>query len=1135
MKRRTLIKGLAAGSVVMFSPMSFARAVKNSESTALEDGFLNPTGTAKPWVWWHWVDENVTKEGITKDLEWMSRIGIGGMQMFDTGFNVGHFVDEPVQFRSPLWYEMLHHAASEAKRLGLKMAMHSDSGSSVTGGTWVKPNEAMKKYVWSETFIQGPVNYKDKLTQPPSVNGGFQNMESMGGMSFGRQEENPEPDPTYYADSAVIAYRLPDKEERMADLSIKASCNGGKIEGVKLYDRNMMSSVSIPAATENAPAWIQYEFDKPFTSRALTIAGQSSFEIKISDDGSNFRNVYKLAGQTSRGFGRRSNATTTISFPEVSARYFRVEFPYQPPNPMSGRMPGMPGGMGQSSEISISELEFHFGGHVNRWEDKAYFGSLYDYETVPTPDVSANAIIEKTNITDLTEQMSSDGTLNWEVPEGKWAVMRLGYSLEGTKNHPAVHSAEGYECDKLSAKYVDSYIRQYLEPVKEALGDLYGTTFKYLLVDSWEAGAANWTDEMLQEFKARRGYDPTPYLPVLIGRIVENATVSDKFLWDYRRTISDMLANNHYEVIADYLHKDGLELYSEAAGLGKPTLEDGLQFKGKVDIPMGEFWMQYPNRVLRDEDEADIREAANAAHIYGKKIIAAESFTTAELIAWKQGPAFLKWGADYVMALGLNQFIIHTSVHQPLDRKPGMTLHVAGQHFSRNATWAEQAGPFIKYLTRGSYMLQQGKYVADFCYYYGESTPVTVPATHEIKPEPPTGYSYDFINTEVLLREMTVKNGRMVLPSGMSYKVLVLPPESELMTPEVIKKIQSLVEDGAIILGPKPKRSPSLKNYPVCDQEVDSIAYKLWGNLDNSQLTEKTYGKGKVFSGKTIKDILDAANIEPDFSYTAENNDAKLVWTHRRTDDADIYFMASQSGSEVKFDIDLRSEGKVPELWYIDSGKTELPGYSISEGRTNIQLTLDPFGSVFVVLREKALTSNRPAPVKTTDILGAINGSWNVAFTPDWGAPEKIKLDKLISWTEYPDEGVQHYSGTGTYTKEIQVPESWLRTEGRIILDLGDVKEIAEVKINGSEAGIAWKPPYQVDVTNTLKSGKNTLEIKVINLWLNRLIGDVQLPEEERYTFAFTLKTSDRAEEAYKNADLMDSGLLGPVRLLSTK
>jgi len=460
---------------------------------------------------------------------------------------------------------------------------------------------------------------------------------------------------------------------------------------------------------------------------------------------------------------------------------------------------------------------------VHRWEEKAGFSFLFEYESVPTPAVPSSAAIRRADVFDLTSKMAKDGSLNWDVPAGKWTILRMGYSLTGAKNRPATPAGLGYEADKLSRQHMEAYFRGYTDPIAQALGPLFGKGLRYIIMDSWEAGMQNWTDEMVSEFRQRRGYDPTPYLPALAGRVVESAEASDRFLWDFRRTLADMFADNHFGTMAEMARQRGLGTYAEAAGVSLEIAEDTLLNKSKVDIPMGEFWV----RALHPElmYYQDVRGAASASHVYGKNLVATESFTGGGY----EAPYTLKKIGDYWFAQGVNRIVFHTSAHQPLDTKPGNIM--VGTHIHRNITWAEQARPFMTYLARNSFMLQQGLFVADLAYLLPEGAPSTMPIWGQgLQPPPPEGYDYDYVNADVVLHRMSVKeDGRLTLPDGMSYRVLVLP-EVLTMTPALLRKVKELVKQGATVVGPPPVKSPSLMGYPQCDAEVRKLAMEIWGN-----------------------------------------------------------------------------------------------------------------------------------------------------------------------------------------------------------------------------------------------------------------------------------------------------------------
>jgi hypothetical protein len=1131
--------------------LGFTGGVAGQAPDSLERGFEDPPDSAKPRAWWHWMNGNITKEGITADLEWMKRVGIGGMQMFDGNLGTPVFVDERLVWMTPGWKDAFRHAAAEADRLGLEMAMAASGGWSETGGPWVEPGQAMKKVVWSETRVEGPKRFAGKLASPPSVNGAFQDIPVAPPFDFPQapppRGAKPEPklppappDPTFYADSVVLAYRLPEGEVRMADRQPKVTASGGEVDAATLTDGDRTKQAAVALGVDGR-AWVQIEFAEPFRAHAFTVAtgaaaspfGGESIPpgaLQASADGTRFVTLVTLPGP---GHPFAGFPVRTWSFPETAARFFRVVLEPPPPGPIQ-QMMGLPA----PGEVKLAELELHSGPRVDRWEGKAAFQNMPDTDALPTPPVPAALAIASRDVVDLTSRLRKDGSLDWDVPAGRWAILRLGYSLTGHKNGPASREATGYEVDKLSPKHVRSYMETYLGQVSEAAGPHFGKSLRYLLMDSWEAGVENWTDDMVSEFQKRRGYDPTPFLPVLTGRVVDGADASDRFLWDFRRTLADLVAENHYGLATEMLHERKLGLYAEAMGAALPTTADALQTKGLVDIPMGEFWVRPPGQGHTPEHPTDVREAASGAHTYGKTLVAVEAFTTGPPMSGWQPPSYLKSFADYYFAQGMNRIVFHTSDHQPFvdeQHKPGITLAVFGQHYTRNNTWAEPAVAWNTYLSRCSYMLQQGLFVGDLAYYYGEGAPATIPFWKKVRPEPPAGYSHDYVDTTVLLTRMSVKDGRIVLPDGMSYRVLVLPENVDRLTPPVLRKIRDLVADGATVVAPRPKGSPSLAGQPASDEEVRAIANEVWGAIDGRSITEHAFGKGKVYWGRPLEEILATEKTAADFLHSRPAIDTTLVWIHRRLAEADIYFVANQNDRPEDVLASFRVEGKGAELWHPVTGTIEPGAYTTANGRTTVPLHLDPYGSVFVVFRKAAGTPSRTIPKATSTLLATVAGPWTVGFPPTWGAPPQVTLAALSSWTKLPDVGVKHFSGTAAYTKDLEVKAEWIRPGARLLLDLGDVKELAEVSVNGKPVGVAWTPPFRVDVTGALQPGANRLEIKVTNLWTNRMIGDQELPRERRYTFSTYDpydKTSPFGRRTGPN-QLITSGLLGPVTLSS--
>jgi len=1108
-------------TLVLFASLAVGALVAQNAGDSLERGFDNPPDSARPRVWWHWMNGNVTKEGIQLDLDWMKRVGIAGFQNFDAALNTPQVVEKRLIYMTPEWKDAFKFTATLADKLGLEMAIAGSPGWSESGGPWVPPSQAMKKFVWSELSIEGGRPFTGVLPKPPSTTGPFQNIALIRRPSA---NTNAAP-PVYYADSAVVAYRAPASDVAVADLQPKITSSGGEFELAALTDGDLAKATALPIAPANEKAWIEYEFAKPQTIRALTLVlqgggrglfgrggGDSGQQLEASDDGQQFRTVVAVP--------TGGAAAHTLAFPGVTARFFRVTF-RTPPAPAVGATPGTGGNQPPAAPTAfqVAELVLHPGARVNRFEEKAAFATLPDLYTVATPPVAAPDAIAKTDVIDLTSKMRPDGTLDWTPPAGRWVVLRMGYSLLGITNHPASPEATGLEVDKMSRPAVKAYLDNYLGQYKDTVGELMGKRgLQYVITDSWEAGTQNWTDDMFAEFARRRGYDMHAWLPVLIGRVVESAESSERFLWDFRKTIGDLTTEYHYEQISASLHERGMGRYTESHESGRAFIGDGMDVKRKAEVPMSAMWTPRPGTASEQYD-ADVRESASVAHIYGQNLVAAESLT-AGTGAWSFSPETLKPTADRLLAMGLNRFVIHTSVHQPLsDKVPGFGLGPFGQWFTRHETWAEQAKPWVTYLARSSYLLQQGKFVADIVYFYGEDSNVTALYGRKA-PDIPAGYNFDYASADAVLTRISVNAGRITTPSGMSYRLLALDPRCRLMSLPVLRKLRDLVRAGASIVGPKPVESPSLSDGQA---EFRAIVGELWA----AGTGVNAVGKGKVYGGKTIAEALSVIGAGPDFEYTRPQADTSLLFVHRKLTDGDLYWVNNRSNRAENLDATFRIQGKAAELWHADTGRIEPASYRIADGCSTVPLRLDPNDAVFVVFRKAAPGRSRALPQPVETKLAAIEGSWEVSFQPDRGAPAKITLDKLCSWTENAEAGVKYFSGKGTYTKTVEAPAEWFKPSARLIVDLGDVKNVAEVTVNGKPLGIFWKAPFRVDVTGALKPGANSVEVRVTNLWVNRLIGDQQPGVTKKYTF--TTQQFYRAD-----SPLLPSGLLGPVQLISS-
>jgi hypothetical protein len=1085
-----------------------------AQPSALNRGFQTPPNSARPRVWWHWMNGNITKEGITKDLEWMNRVGIGGFQNFDASLFTPAVTPKKLVFMTPEWKDAFKHTTDLAQKLQLEMAIAGSPGWSVTGGPWVPASDAMKKYVWSETRVVGGQPFSGKLPQPPNNAGSFQNVPLGAAMLGGSAGTGGVP--TYYADAAVIAYRLPAAEKSLTTFSPKITASGGTFSLAELTDGDLAKTTMLPPMEVGQDMWIQYEFDSPQTVKAFTIVGASSGgalaefrgnpdnrTLKVSDDGINFRDVVLIKGSLV--------PQNTMSILPTTAKYFRFTFKTLQPqgNPFGAMLGGGGGAPGKPEGVPVAELVLHNTDRVDLFEEKAGF-SPWKESTHSLVKTDADAIPTQ-DVVDLTAKMSPDGTLNWTAPAGNWVVMRLGYSITGRKNHPASPEATGLEVDKLDNLAVRKYIDTYLDLYKEATGGQMGAQgLQYMVLDSYEAGHMTWTKAMPEEFAKRRGYDIKPWLPVLTGRVVGSAEASEKFLWDFRKTIGELIVENHYEVIGDALHARGMKRYTESHENGRIYLADGMDVKRKAEVPMSAMWTPGSLAGGGDEEvrsEADIREAASVAHIYGQNLVAAESMTSiGNAFSWH--PEKLKRTADLEMASGLNRFVVHTSVHQPLDdKKPGLSLGPFGQYFTRQETWAEQANVWMSYLGRSCFLLQQGKPVVDVLYYYGENNNITQVFNQKL-PAIPTGYEYDFANATALKTALRVEGGKIVTVSGQQYRLMVLDSSARTMTLPVLKKLGELVLAGMKVAGVKPERSPSLSDKPA---DFTALVNQIWSNPN--------------VSTKPVAAVLSEMGISKDVNISGAKS--KVLYVHRQTADrdggpSDLYWLDNRSDNPNEATISFRVTGKVPERWFPETGKTEKVSYQIKDGRTTVPLKFESWEAYFIVFRDKSTVASYTKPVVTESSVANLSGVWKVNFQQERGAPQQATFNTLASLTENADPGIKYFSGTAAYDNTFDVPK--VTKTASYILDLGEVKNIAEVVVNGKTVGTVWKKPFRIDITEALKAGRNTVQIRVTNLWVNRLIGDAQPGVATKITF--TTMPFYQAD-----SPLLPSGLLGPVRV----
>ncbi|WP_235906511.1 glycosyl hydrolase [Ginsengibacter hankyongi] len=799
--------------------------------------------------------------------------------------------------------------------------------------------------------------------------------------------------------------------------------------------------------------------------------------------------------------------------------------------------------------------------------------------------------LKKNKIINLTGNFKN-GVLTWDMPAGEWTIIRYGWTCTGAMTSTTSEGWGGLSLDHLNPDAFKKFSHDVILPLINAAQSV-GNSLHFLQTDSWEMGNVGWTNNFPADFKKFRGYDLTPWLPVLAGRVVESAEESGRFLHDYRKTIGDCIAAYHYQLFSDLAHKHGLGIHPESGGPHSAPV-DALKVMAISDFPQGEFWATANTHRVKDDERLSVKQSACVAHTNGKRFVAAEGPTSIGP-QWERAPKDLKSNIDRVFCSGVNRIVWHTFTSSGKEFGIPGNEYFAGTHLNPNVTWWKQAGNFIGYLDRCSYMLSKGLFVADALYYYGDDVPNFVFLKEDVK-DLGFGYDWDKCSKDVLLKRASVKNKKLFLPDGMNYRVLVLPSEKAIDL-SVLLKVELLVKQGLTVIGPRPERATGLTNYPASDQEVKAIASRMWGGIDGATITENNYGKGRVVFGEDVKTVLQEMKVKPDLEFTSAEKNTALDYIHRTGDGMDIYFVVNRFGRKgindfafrylttlpdrfEQVECKFRVTGMVPELWDPMTGETkEILTYREENGQTIIPLSFEPEGSRLIVFRKaqasphiikiekngktffpnNQFTGIDQPPIQIFEDKGkmkttifepgnytvtwndgkttklalttpnatlALSGKWEIDFDTSWGGPSHIDVDSLQSWTQFEQPGIKYYSGTAIYKKTFLLSAGNLKGK-KTILDLGNVLEMASVKINGNKLPVRWNAPFRFDITNYVRPGNNQLEVEVVNLWPNRLIGDSKLPADKRFT-----KTNIIKFEAPDSEKLLrESGLLGPVKL----
>ncbi|MCQ2186853.1 MAG: glycoside hydrolase family 2 [Bacteroidales bacterium] len=1001
----------------------------NVSVSVVEQGFNNVPDSVRIACYWYWIGNNISREGVVKDLHAMKQAGISRAfigNVLDASVPIGD-----VPFMSDEWWEITHTAMKTAGDLDIEIGMFNCPGWSQSGGPWIDEDRSMRYVAFKNDLLEG--NGEQQTVAMPDVP----------------------------SERIISVYAYPALEGRSQEWT--AYSNG---KGVVTIDMKL---------------------SEPMTVRSLIIIGKPGMEGDaklIAADGTPVRELYFNRHNTSPQTGWDPAAPQVERVADATGDHFTFTLDTRD----SGDL-----------KVILSENLY-----VEEYAEKSLARTFqdplppFDYYMWEAPAESDGPRVASASMVDLTEFVSEDGkSIVWQVPDGKWNVVTAYAHTTTVTNSPAVPEATGLEVDKMNKEHVRYHFDKYLGEILRRIPAEDRKTFDICVEDSYETGSENWTEGMAEIFEETYGYSPLKYFPVLNGFVVDSEEVSERFLWDMRRLISDKVAYDYVGGLRDVCHENGLKAWLENYGhWGFPS--EFLLYGGQSDQVSGEFWTD-----KSDYDREEPKMAASCAHLYGKKQVWAESCTSGDL-PFQKTPDYLKHVIDGSFISGVNSTLLHVYIEQPSEVKPGVDAWF-GTEFNRHNTWWGFMDLFTDYLKRCNYMLQQGNYVADVAYFIGEDAPKMAGTRN---PELPDGYSYDWINAEILKNHAHVKNGSLVIDSGMSYRVLVLPPQNT-MRPEMLECIASLVKDGLTVLGPKPEKSPSLENWPEADQQVCALADEMW--------SATSYGKGRVYpEGTSLETVFTELGMQPDCLLAADGR--TVNFTHRTLADAEVYFVSNKEFEPVHVEACFKDYGySGAEIWDPTTGYINGVACTRESGRQNLSFDLEKGGSTFIILRNGA----KPAAELQCAESVAVDGPWNVEFDEMAGnAAFNRTFPELCDWSESADEDVRYFSGTAHYSSSFNVAAGDAQ---KYVLHLGTVMVAAKVRINGEYAGGVWTAPFSLDITPFVHEGENSIEVDVANNWVNRLMGDMRLPESQRGTHTNVYPGSD--------TELQASGLIGPVTI----
>lgn len=1043
----------------------------------LEESFQNPPESTRPAIYWYWMNEHVSKEGITKDLEAMARVGIG--EVFIGNIYEGGTPGK-LKTLSSEWKECMQHAIKEGTRLGIDISLFNSPGWSQSGGPWVKPEQSMRYLTYVAATVKG-----GKLIQ-----------------------EVLQPSDTTFQDVAVLAY------PKINDICLKpqsvySNCKSTSLNS--LFDVDLKSQCRFDNRRLDSLV-IDIVAEDSFAARSLLVyptgKGFNTTCKLLKKSGNEFKMVKQLffdRSNTSLQLGPTPDGPLAMAFPREVAKEFRVVLTNLPEN-------------FELREISLSSA-VKLEKFTEKWLNKLPNVTTPQWNThVWDSNAQSNQVdfVTEKDVIDISSFLNNN-VLTWNAPEGEWNILRIGMVPTRTTNVPAAPVATGLEIDKMNKNVCQAHFDAYVGDIMDGLSKDELRSLKKLIVDSYEVGPQNWTDNFRDIFRASMGYDPLPWLPVLTGDVIGSEEESNRFLWDMRRTIANQIAEQYVGGLKEVAHKHGLDLWLENYGhWGYPS--EFLYYGSFSDYVGGEFW-------ANSGPSPECKLASSSCHIYGKNKVYAESYTAGGKY-FERTPRDLKQKGDWSYTQGINQVVMHVYIHQPYeDKTPGINAWF-GIEYNRKNTWFEQSKSWIDYQRRCSFMLQQGLPVNDVCIFIGEDAP-SMDGWKDKSMS--SGYSFDFINSDVILNRLTVNDGKLCLPEGVEYSVMLLPPLST-MRPEVLRKIEELISEGAVIVGNPPVKSPSLSGYPECDEVVKSIAHKIWGTLDvsNQKPIVRKVGKGKVYCNVPVNDVLREEGVVEDLKSDVET----LHWTHRKLEHGDIYFLTNQGQEKIQTTIEFRVKNKLPELWNaLDGSNRKLASFQSNETSTKVPVVLDVNESCFIVFLDDGKSQNgilafdMNYPQK--NVVQKIQGPWNIHFVnKDLKQDFMVCTDSLFDWSKSEDDRIKYFSGTAVYSTSFTLSDKDL-SEDEYYLSIDTLHSIGKVRLNNEDVETLWTPPYRVNISPYLREGDNKLEIAVTNTWVNQLVYQSSYSVEKRDTWTLI-------DVIKPDHPLMPSGIVGEISIIKS-